>query len=320
MRLLSDCFVGKGLKRGVPGGAEKILAATAFLLIAIAMMGNGGANAAAFPDTATCITTPTINFPAVATVDSEYLLTTTCPTPDMNEGDFVTITIRNLGGFSVKSLSDYVETDTGIEWIAPLSDSNGTAWYSLVLNHETFDCNEAGAIYQVNVNWDGQTKAKNFTVVCPTITFSKYQISVSFWDSLVIELLLEDNRGYRMQNVKCDAEIVRGLNGDYNAIKIIKSFPTIETDSSGHAEFEIDTGLLSGVMEGYEYEFMVHCLGADENFSFTITEPDSQRLNNPIYNFMGFLGNNFLAIFVIIIIGIVCLAVFGLGIRKVLGG
>ena len=42
MRLLSDCFVGKRLKRGAPGGAEKILAATAFLLLAIAMMASGG--------------------------------------------------------------------------------------------------------------------------------------------------------------------------------------------------------------------------------------------------------------------------------------
>ena len=325
--------MGNGFERHPGGGVRKIfsphsrtrgvfdrgLPALGFLVLAIGLLASEGANAAAFPDTATCITTPTISFPATATIDSQRLLTTTCPTPDMNEGDFVTITIKNLGGFSIKSLSDYVETDSGIEWISPLSDSNGTAWYNLNLSHDIFDCNEAGSIYQINVNWDGKTKSQNFTIVCPTITFTKYQTEVSFWDSLVIEVLVEDSRGYRMQGVECDAELVRGLSGDLNSIEVISSFPTIKTDSSGHAEFVVETGLLTGVMEGYDYDFALHCLGTDKNFSFTVTEPDSQRLNNPIYNFMGFLGNNFLAIFVIIIVGVVCLAVIGLGIRKVLG-
>ena len=213
--------------------------------MAIGLLASGGVNAAAFPDTATCITTPTISFPATVTVDGQHLLTTTCPTPDMNEGDFVSIIVKDFGGFSVIALADYVETDSGIEWAAPLSDSNGTAWYLLNLSHDVFDCNESGGRYQINVNWDGKKKSQNFDLMCPTITFTKYITEVNFWNEYIIEATVEDNRGYRMHDIECEAEVVRGLDGDYNIIEIVHSFPTTYTDTSGHIEFNMPTGLFS---------------------------------------------------------------------------
>jgi len=277
------------------------------ILFCVLIFAGGGA--AAYPDTAICATTPTIDFPTNVTLGKDFLLLTSCSTPDFNGGDFVSIWIEDTDNSPIISVSNYAETETGIEWISPLSDNVGQAWERLPIAPELFDCNSTGVPYSVEVNWDSNPASKTFNVFCPNIELIKYRNHVSYWETLKVEAQVKDIRGYTMKNIPCRSKVLDiGRDANASAITIKQEYKEVFTDNSGRASFEYSTGMLDNLLQGYTYTVEVTCLGADANFVFVVGEQESEYLRNPLYFFVVYVADNFVPILAAFIFGLIAIA------------
>jgi len=251
---------------------------------------------ASFPDTATCDVPINITFPSTTTVGKEHLAVFECLTADFNSGDFVTAWISDASGSPVYTISQFAETDAGVEWIKPMSDASGKAWDRVYIDPTRFDCNLTGVPYTIHAFWDDQNATQLFNVVCPTIEFTKYRTSVSYWEVKVLQL---------------------NANEDANAITIKQENVEVFSNHMGVARFEYKTGLLQDLLQGLDYTVEVSCLGGDGNFVFEIGEQDSDYLRNPLYYFVKWIGDNALALCAtVFLFTAVMLIVYGLFFRQ----
>jgi len=294
-------------KRGVPHwGVAKI-----FLVVAAVLCLCGNGAAAIFSDTVTCTATPEIDFPSEVTVAKNFLAVFSCSAPaDFNAGDFVTAWIEDTQGSPIISISEYVETETGIEWISPLSDNNGQAWDSIFIDPVLFDCNSTGVPYTIRVQWDDQAATEDFSVFCPSVELTMYRDSLPYWEKLRVEVHVTDIKGYRMAGVPCESKVLQyNENFDTNAITIKQEHAIVYTDWAGKARFEFDSGIFQDLLQGFEYNTKVSCLGTDVNFSFDIAGQDEDYLRNPLYYLLKFVSENAVPIIGIIVFGILAVGI-----------
>ncbi|HUV71415.1 MAG TPA: hypothetical protein VMW25_00255, partial [Clostridia bacterium] len=258
---------------------------------------------AAYPDTFSCDTQPVIEFPSEVTLSKTYLITMVCDDPKTVPGDFVTVYAATIDGEHVKNISEYEVTEQGVEWISPLTDSNGNAWTYVELNQQFFSCNSTGVPYTMHTHWDGQHTDVNFSVFCPTINLTYYREELPYWDQLKVNAQVVDNKGYLMKGIPCSATVLDVVDGNYFDIK--QENLTVITDSSGTARFEFESGMLSNLLQGYEYTTTINCLGGEQDFSFTVEQSDDSYLRNPLYYSIVFLSDNIVPIiFAFLIAGI----------------
>ena len=62
------------------------------------------------------------------------------------------------------------------------------------------------------------------------------------------------------------------------------------------AEFEYLAGFTSAMYLHYDYNATIDCLGGLAEFGFTVVEPDSQSIRNPVYYLIIWLSDNWIPI------------------------
>ncbi len=254
-----------------------------------------------FPDYDTCADTIDLQFPDVVTMGTDRLVVAHCPTPDFNAGDFVTVLIRDFQGNFIESISRFSETAIGFEWISPTSDDHGRAWETVHIVPEVYDCNRTGADYNLEVSWDAERMGKPFKIVCPVLTLDRYRTTVNFGEALNIDVKVKDNLGNRMVGVPCRGWLSY-MRLQTSETEIIQNQAEVFSDGSGTAHFEYATGLTSGLLINYDYNFFAECYGGDVNYTFSITQPDSQNIRNPVFYFFVWTADNIVPIFLMLII------------------
>ena len=262
---------------------------------------------AAYPDTFQCKEVPTFEFPSTVTLGNNYFFLLNCGSIGTQAGDFVSVDVTTAAGTHILDFSKYEITDAGVEWISPLSDTNGNAWGEAEISPGVFDCNSTGVPYEIHAHWDGHFATQDFVVVCPTIDFDYYRIEVPNWEALRVTAAVTDNRGYAMRNIPCTASVL-DVSTDGNFTTIKQEQVDLYTDASGKVRYQIETGLLHDLLQGYDYSVSLECLGGDGNFSFTIEEMNDQNLRNPVYFTIVFLSDNIIPIVLAIMI---CAMAFG---------
>jgi hypothetical protein len=201
--------------------------------------------------------------------------------------------VESIDGSPVAPISEYIKTDTGVVWTAPLADNQGDAWKYVNIDIGVYDCNSTGVPYKIKINWDGQTAERLFYVRCPNVVLTYYKQQVPWTEGFKVMAEVTDTTGTHMFRVPCSSNI---LKIDENETSIMQEIKISETEQDGRARFEYAAGFMSAMYINLDYNVEINCLGGKASFTFTVVQPDSAAFRNPVYYLFVFVSDNWVPI------------------------